>query len=376
MIAENQPNQKGQVKIGITHGDINGICYEVIMKSLHDKRILELFTPVVYGIPKAASYHRKTISAQDFNFHIARDISQIRNNKPNLISIHDQEVKIELGNSTEKAGQMAFTSLEAATGAISKNEIDVIVTAPINKKNIQSQAFNFPGHTEYLAEKFNARDYLMLMVSDEIRIGAITGHIPIKEVSARLTKEMIEGKIKILHDSLVKDFAIRRPKIAVLSLNPHAGDKGLLGAEEKEIIKPAIDGLFNNDLLVYGPYPADGFFGSGEYRNFDAILAMYHDQAMMPFKILSFDKGVNFTAGLPIVRTSPAHGTAYDIAGKNQASPESFRNAMYLAVSIFNNRKMHDEISKNPLKEAKPNGNKDDIDAKELENGTDAGENQ
>lgn len=342
-------NEENLVRVGITHGDINGIGYEVIIKGLNDKRIPELFTPVVFGISKAASYHRKTVDISDFNFNLINDLKQISTGQLNLYNIHNQEVKIELGNSTQIAGEMALLSLEIATKALSDKQIDVLVTAPINKHNIQSGEFSFPGHTEYLASKFNAEDYLMLMVSDEIRIGAITGHIALNEVSASISTELIYRKIKILHESLKMDFAVNKPKIALLGLNPHAGDKGLIGNEEKELIEPAVNKAFEEGMLVYGPYAADGFFGSKAYRNFDGVLAMYHDQTMLPFKLLAFDEGVNYTAGLPIVRTSPAHGTAYDLAGKDKASELSFRRAMYLATEIYKNRLMYREINKDPL---------------------------
>ncbi len=338
------------IVVGITHGDINGIGYEVIMKSLNDQRILEMFTPVVYGLSKAVSYHRKTLNMTDFNFNIIKGVEYLRHHKPNIVNIHSLEVKIDLGMSTEKAGEMAFLSLEAAVQDLKRNRIDALVTAPINKKSIQSAAFDFPGHTEYLSKRFETSDYLMLMISDQIKIGAITGHVPIKEVSGLLTEDLILQKIRILHESLIKDFAVLKPRIALLGLNPHSGDDGLLGEEENSIIIPSIKKAFEKDMLAYGPFPADGFFGSGGYKDFDAVLAMYHDQAMMPFKILSFEKGVNFTAGLPVIRTSPAHGTAFDIAGKNSASPDSFRSAIYLALDIIRNNRMHQEISQNPLK--------------------------
>ncbi|MDZ7743339.1 MAG: 4-hydroxythreonine-4-phosphate dehydrogenase PdxA [Bacteroidota bacterium] len=347
---KNIPNDEQLARVGITHGDINGIAYEIIMKALEDKRMLEILTPVVFGLSKAASYHRKTIRQSDFNFNIIRSLNQASPRKPNLIDIYKREVKIELGKSTQIAGEMSLSSLEAATEALVKNEIDVLVTAPINKSNIQSNNFDFPGHTEYLASKFNVQDYLMMMVCDSIRIGAITGHVPLKEVPALISGELIRQKVNIMHDSLLRDFSIQKPRIAVLSLNPHAGDNGLLGSEEKEVIIPAINESFEKGILVYGPYSADGFFGSLAYKNFDGVLGMYHDQTMLPFKLLGFDNGVNFTAGLPYVRTSPAHGTAYNIAGKDQASPDSFRSAMYLAIDIYNNRLEYDQLTNDPLK--------------------------
>lgn len=350
----NQVEDQARINVGITHGDINGIGYEVIIKSLQDQRICELFTPILYGLAKAASYHRKTLSVQDFNFNITKSPDKARQKKPNIINIHESEVKIDLGQPSKKAGEMAFLSLEAVVQDLKKGLVDVLVTAPINKSSIQSMEFDFPGHTEYLARRFESENYLMLMVSEQIRIGAVTGHIPLKEVATSLSGDLIKQKIKILHDSLKFDFSIRKPKIAVLSLNPHASDEGLIGNEEEEIIIPAIEESSNNGMLIYGPFSADGFFGSASHKNYDGILAMYHDQAMLPFKLLSFESGVNFTAGLPIVRTSPAHGTAFDIAGKNQASPDSFRKALYLAVDIYNNRKMNQELNDHKMKENIP----------------------
>ncbi|MBW6491165.1 MAG: 4-hydroxythreonine-4-phosphate dehydrogenase PdxA [Lentimicrobium sp.] len=335
--------------IGITHGDINSISYEIIIKALFDSRIFDLLTPVVYGSSKIASYHRKMINMSDFTFNLIKKADLANPKRANIININDQEVKIELGKSTTMAGELALQSLEAATEDLKKGLIDVLVTAPINKQNIQSKNFHFPGHTEYLANKFGAKDYLMLMVSQNIRIGIVTGHIPLREVHGQLSEELLLHKMKILNQSLLQDFGIRKPRIAILGLNPHASDNGLLGEEEAKIIKPAIEKAFAGGILAFGPFPADGFFGSSEFTKFDGILAMYHDQGMLPFKTLAFDSGVNFTAGLPYVRTSPAHGTAYDIAGKNIASSESFRAAMYLASDIYFNRKRYAMMLTNPL---------------------------
>jgi len=248
------------------------------------------------------------------------------------------------------AGILAAQALDLAVEDLKKEQIDVLVTAPINKSNIQSRSFNFPGHTEYLAEKFNVTNELMIMVCNNIRIGVVTGHIPLKEVSSKLSVDLILSKIKMMNKSLIEDFAITKPRIAVMALNPHASDNGLLGKEEHDVIIPAVKKAMDEKILAFGPYPADGFFGSENLKNFDGIIAMYHDQGLIPFKLMSFREGVNFTAGLPIVRTSPAHGTAYEITGKNEASPESFRQAIYLACDIFRNRMMHQELSKNPLK--------------------------
>jgi len=343
------PEKEKRIRIGITHGDLNSISYEVIIKTFLDPRILELFTPIVYGSSKIASYHRKSLNITDFSFNLIKKPELANPKRPNIYNIYDQEVKIELGKSTKIAGELAFLSLETATKDLGNNLIDVLVTGPINKSNIQSSEFDFPGHTEYLAKKFNTQDYLMLMVSEDIRIGTITGHIPLKDVATSINSQLILNKINIFNNSLIKDFRIRKPKIAILGINPHASDGSLIGMEEEKVIIPAIKQAFEKKILVYGPYPADGFFGSTNYSKFDGILAMYHDQAMIPFKTMASKTGVNFTAGLPIVRTSPAHGTAYDLAGKDSASSDSFRNALYLACDIFKNRELHKELNKNPL---------------------------
>jgi len=338
------------LRIGITHGDVNSISYEVILKSLQDSRIFEYFTPVLYGSSKVASYHRKALNMAEVAFNVIRGAEQAEDEKINLVNVITQEVKVELGQSTDVAGKAAYMALDAATVDLGAGRIDAMVTGPINKQNIQSRDFNFPGHTEYLAGKFESRDYLMLMVNDTMRIGVITGHIALREVSARITEELILQKIRIMNNSLVRDFGIRKPKIAVLGLNPHAGDKGVLGIEEETIIIPAIQKAFEMGMMAFGPYPADGFFGSSNFSHFDGVLAMYHDQGLIPFKSMAFQSGVNFTAGLPVVRTSPAHGTAYELAGKNMASADSFREAIYLAIDVVRNRRLYDEINSNPLK--------------------------
>ncbi len=340
----------GSTRIGITHGDVNGVGYEVIVKTLADVRVMDFFTPVVYGSSKVASYHRKTLSASDLTFNIIKNADQAKPNKPNLINIYNQEIKIDLGESTEIAGHVAYLALEEATKDLKNGHIEALVTAPINKQNIQSKDFNFPGHTEYLAQKFGASEPLMLMVSNNVRVGVITGHVALRDVPNIITEDLILNKIRVLNQSLIQDFGIQRPKIAVLALNPHAGDKGIIGAEEEKVIIPAIKKSFDEGILAFGPYPADGFFGSSTFKEFEGILAMYHDQGLIPFKALAFKSGVNFTAGLPVVRTSPAHGTAYEIAGKNMASPDAFRDAVYLAIDIVKNRKNYKEINSNPLK--------------------------
>lgn len=343
----NQENDR-KIRLGITHGDFNGISYEVIIKALSDNRILDFFTPIVYGLSRVMSYNRKNMNLHDFNFNSVRDAASIRNNKINLINLNEEEIKIEYGKSSSQAGQFAHMAMERAVADLKSKHIDVVITAPINKENIQSDDFNFPGHTEYFASKLEADNYLMLMVCEKLKIGVVTGHIPLAEVSAALSEELILDKISILENSIREDFGVEKPKIAVLGLNPHAGENGSIGLEDKNIIAPAINAAKKNGLLVLGPFAADSFFAS-EYNKYDAILAMYHDQGLIPFKTLSFEGGVNYTAGLPYVRTSPAHGTAYDKAGTNVASPESIRSAMYLAVDVYRNRKKFADMNKNPL---------------------------
>ena len=326
--------------IGITQGDINGISYEVIIKSLCDNRIMEICTPVVYGLSKVASYHKKYMEMPDFNFQFTKTAEQLSTKRPNLINLYEEEVKLELGTSTKIAGQMSERSLYAAGRDLKNKLMDAIVTAPMNKNNIQSEKFTFSDHSEFFNHYFGGKGNpcLMLLVSENLRMGFVTNHIPVKSVTENITTENILKKIEILNLSLKKDFALNNPTIAVLALNPHNGDDGLLGKEEHDIIQPAVNQAFHNGINAFGPFSADGFFASGAYRRFDAVLAMYHDQGMIPFKLLGKD-GVCFTAGLPIVHTAPAHGTAYDIAGKNVADAQSMRNAIYLAVDILRNRK-------------------------------------
>lgn len=337
------------VKIGITMGDINGVGPEVIIKTFLDNRMMQVCTPVVYGSSKTASFYRKQLNTGEFTFNIIKDASQATNKNANMINVWDEETKVDVGESTELGGAKALQSLQAVVADLKAGKLDAMVTAPINKNNIQSAEFKFPGHTEFLAEYFGTNKYLMLLVNGSLRVGTVTGHIPLSEVSKAISKEKIIEKAEILNQSLIKDFCIRKPKIAILGLNPHAGDNGLLGKEEIEIISPAVNQLREKGILAFGPYAADGFFGSGAFENYDGILAMYHDQGLAPFKAMSFSSGVNFTAGLPIVRTSPDHGTAYDIAGKNLASENSFREAIYLACDIVKNRKLFQEVTENPL---------------------------
>jgi len=342
------------VRVGITHGDLNSISYEVILKTLAEPGILELFTPVLYGSSKIASYHRKAITIEDLPFNHIRKAGQAQEGKLNIVNLTDREVRVTMGQSTPEAGELAALALRQATDDLEEGVIDVLVTGPINKHNIQSETFQFPGHTEYLSTRFKAKSSLMFMVAGSLRVGVVTGHLPLREVPANVTRESILRKIRLMESSLKTDFGITKPRIAVLSLNPHAGDEGLLGSEENEVIAPVINQAFDEGIHVFGPYATDGFFGSGNYRAFDGILAMYHDQGLPIFKLLADGQGVNFTAGLPFVRTSPAHGTAYELAGKDQAGHESMRAAIYLAIDIFNKRKDFAEMSRNPLKSAPP----------------------
>lgn len=349
MNATNTEVYEQRVRVGITHGDINGIGYEVIIKALSDNRVLELFTPIVYGHSRVASFHRKNTAQGDFNLNLVKDAQQAHPKRANIVNVTENDLKIDLGQSTEIAGEAAYKALEMAVNDLKEGKIDVLVTAPINKQNIQSSSFDFPGHTEYLAARFGDKEPLMLMVWNGLRVGTLTTHLPLKEVPTTITQDLILNKLRILNDSLVMDFGIRKPKIALLGLNPHAGDGGLLGKEEQEVIIPAMNKASAEQILSFGPYPADGFFGSGAWKKYDAVLAMYHDQGLVGFKSIAFDGGVNYTAGLDFIRTSPAHGTAYEIAGQNVASPEPFRQALYLAVDLYRNRSMNRQLLDNKL---------------------------
>ncbi len=339
-----------KLKVGISIGDVNGIGLEVIIKTLIDNRILEYCTPIVYGHTKVASFHRKTLAVSDFSFNVINHASQANPKRANMINCWEEDVKIELGAATETGGKYAFISLEKALDDLLAGNIDALVTAPINKHNIQNDNFQFAGHTEYIQAKTNSPDSLMFLVSEDLRVGVVTGHIPIKEIPEKVTKEKIISKLSLMNESLKKDFWIQKPKIAVLGLNPHAGDNGLMGNEELEVIIPAIEEANAQGIFAFGPYSADGFFANKTYLKFDAVLAMYHDQGLIPFKQISFHNGVNYTAGLPVVRTSPDHGTGYDIAGKNVASESSFREALFTAVNIVERRRESEELKSNPLK--------------------------
>lgn len=336
------------MKIGITQGDVNGIGYEVIMKALQDMEIIEDLTPIIYGSPKAAAYHRKALNVASFSLNNINDAEEAHPKRINIVTCGDDNIKVELGKSSEAAGQAAFAALEAAVRDLSDGKIDAVVTAPINKKNIQSENFHFPGHTEYLEQAAQV-PALMLLVAGKLRVGVVAGHVPICKVAQFITEDKILSKLRILNKSLKQDFNIDGPRIAVLGLNPHSGDHGLLGEEEETIISPAIAKAQEEGICAMGPYPADGLFGSDALGKFDAILAMYHDQGLAPFKALAFTSGVNYTAGLPIIRTSPDHGTAYDIAGQDKADPTSMREAIYLAMDIVRNRKVNLELEANKL---------------------------
>jgi 4-hydroxythreonine-4-phosphate dehydrogenase len=341
---------KALIRVGISIGDINGIGPEVVLKAVSDNRLLQDCVIVIYTSAKVLSFYKKTLPGLEFNFQSLKTADQLDQRKVNIVNCWNEEVQIEPGSKNETGGQYAFLSLEAATADLAANKIDVLVTAPIAKETIQKAGFNFPGHTEYLADMSGVKEALMMMVSDNLRVALVTSHVSLKEVAQTITKEKIIEKLNALNNSLRKDFKIIRPRIAVLGLNPHAGEKGVLGSEETDVISPAIQVAKQEGLLVNGPFPADGFFGSSALTQYDAVLAMYHDQGLAPFKALAFDSGVNFTAGLPVVRTSPDHGTAFDIAGKGEASEQSFRNALYLALDVYRNREFMKEIETNPLK--------------------------
>jgi 4-hydroxythreonine-4-phosphate dehydrogenase len=339
-----------KIILGITQGDINSISYEVIMKSLADSRIFDLCTPVVYGSPKVAAYHRKALDLENFSFNTIRTVDEALMRRANIINCIDDSARVELGKSTPYAGEASLKALEEAVKDLAEGKVDAIVTGPINKSNIKSDKFNFNGHTEFFETRFKSNGVLMLMVNELLRIGVVTSHIPLSKVNEYIVLDTILSKLRILNSSLLIDFTIRMPRIAVLGLNPHAGDNGLLGDEEQNEISPAIAKAQEEGILAFGPFPADGFFGAGSFTKFDAVLAMYHDQGLIPFKAMTTEGGVNYTAGLSVVRTSPAHGTAYEIAGKNEASADSFRKAIYLACDIFRSRKQYKDISANPLK--------------------------
>jgi 4-hydroxythreonine-4-phosphate dehydrogenase len=340
-----------KLKIGISSGDINGIGLEVALKVLSDKRLLDWCIPIIYASTKVVSYHKNIAKIRDFSFHNANSVEHINPQAVNVINCWMENVKITLGQITAEGGKYATFSLEQATEDLRLGHLDALVTAPINKAAMQASGFEFPGHTEYLTHKFQAPENLMFLVNESLRVGLVTNHLPLSKVAATITQELVLKKIELMAETLQMDFGIDRPAIAVLGLNPHAGDGGVLGTEEQDIIMPAIEAAKKKGILAIGPYAADGFFGSGNYLNFDGILAMYHDQGLVPFKALSFGKGINFTAGLPVIRTSPDHGTGFDIAGKNVADPQSFREALYLALDSARQRAAYKLMTKNPIQE-------------------------
>jgi 4-hydroxythreonine-4-phosphate dehydrogenase len=340
--------QEENTIVGISIGDINGVGCEVVLKTFEDNRMLEMCTPVIFANVKTISATRKAINSQ-VNFQRIDNLKSIIPGKLNVINVWTDQEDVVIGTTDEKAGIYAVKSLEAATKALKENQIDVLVTAPINKKNIQSEQFNFPGHTDYLAKELGG-NALMFMIHDELKIGLFTDHVPVKDVSNHLNEALIRTKVDLIIKSLIQDFSITKPKVAVLGFNPHCGDNGVIGNEDDVLIKPILSKLFDEGKMVFGPFSADSFFGSRQYKNYDAVIATYHDQGLIPFKTLSFGEGVNYTAGLNKVRTSPDHGTAYEIAGKGEANETSFRQAVYKAIDIFNSRLTYNQISKNPLK--------------------------
>ncbi|MCQ2180763.1 MAG: 4-hydroxythreonine-4-phosphate dehydrogenase PdxA [Bacteroidales bacterium] len=332
--------QNRKLIVGITQGDSNGIGYEVIIKALSDTRILDQFTPVVYGSSKIFSFYRKTIpEIEDIPTNAVNKASDAHEKRVNIVNCLPESSYAEPGHATADSSKAAIACLEAAVRDLKAGDIDVLVTGPINKKAMSGQGFGFPGHTEYIQNEFGVGDVLMFMVSSSLRIGVVTGHIPLKEVPSHITEDAILGKLRLMHKSLREDFCIDQPRIGVLSLNPHSGDGGLLGTEEQDIIIPAIRKATEEGILAFGPFSPDGFFGLGHYDQFDATLAMYHDQGLAPFKAISFEDGVNFTAGLPVVRTSPDHGTAFEMAGRDEADPLSMRAAIFAAIDIYRNRR-------------------------------------
>ena len=349
----NQEIEQTPIRVGISIGDINGIGPEVVIKALRNPDMLVRCTPIIYASSKLITAHKKAIEDNLFVFQGVNDASEAQDKKVNIVPCWTETADIEMGKATKEGGKHAFLSLEKATQDLAAGKIDVLVTAPISKETIQKAGFEFPGHTEYLAHLSGVDEALMMMVTENLRVALVTTHIALKEVAKEVTESLILSKIKQLNNSLLKDFGIVRPRIAVLGLNPHAGERGAMGTEESEEITPAIQKAMEEGILTFGPYPADGFFGSRQHLKFDAVLAMYHDQGLTAFKSLAFDDGVNYTAGLPVVRTSPDHGTAFDIAGKGIANEQSMRSAIYLAMDIYKTRKFIKEINANPLKPQK-----------------------
>ena len=351
-----------KVRIGISIGDFNGIGPEIIMKALKDKSITDFFTPVIFGSGKLFTYQKNIFKLQQ-NFNYITEAKLAQHGKLNMVNLWKDNVTVELGTPSEESTRLAIESLEAATEALMKNEVDILVTAPINKDEMMKHGFKHAGHTGYLEEKFGKKG-LMFLVTDDLKVAVSTHHIPVAEVAQNISKETIKKQLKLLNQCLIEDFCIQKPKIAVLGLNPHAGDGGQIGKEEIEIIEPAIREVANDGILAFGPYPADSYFQPEKYRKFDAVLAMYHDQGLAPFKTLAYAEGVNYTAGMPYIRVSPDHGTAYDIAGKNLADEQSFTEAIFAGISIFKNRTEYNDLMQNrlrPKKSRRDNGVDEDL---------------
>ena len=339
-----------KIRVGITQGDTNGVGYEVIIKTLSDARILDMCTPVVYGSSKAFGFYRKQIpETENINTNVISSAKDAHPKRVNIVNCIPENFQIEPGQQTQEGSQAAIAALEKAVSEMKEGLLDVLITAPFNKRAVSDETFKFPGHTEYLVSEFGAADGLMLLCADTLRVGVATNHLPLAKVPAAITEERILSKLRLMNDSLMRDFGVVKPKLAVLGLNPHSGDRGLLGEEEINVIIPAIKKANEEGILAFGPYPPDGFFSINMQYKFDAVLAMYHDQGLIPFKSLAFDAGVNFTAGLPVVRTSPDHGTAYDLAGENKANPQSMISALYLAIDVYRNRQKYDQMRANPL---------------------------
>jgi 4-hydroxythreonine-4-phosphate dehydrogenase len=338
-----------KIRIGITQGDINGTSYEIMLKTFQESKILEICTPIIYGSPKVAAYHRKALNISNFSFNSISSTNEAQEKRANLINVLDDNIRVELGKSTPMAGEAAIISLEKAVDDLKNGLIDALVTNPLNHENTNTEALNFHGHTDYLRQKFNIHDTLTFMTNDLIKVGVLTGHVPMVEVEKFITIDNIIKKLRIINKSLVTDFGIRKPKIAVLGFNPHAGNAGVIGKEELEVIIPSIEKANNEGIFAMGPYASEQLFSTNMFKNFDAVLAMYHDQGVTPYRLLCYETGVNYTAGLTAIRTTPDQGVEYEIAGLDQASPNAFRNAIYLACDIFNNRIMHKTLSANPL---------------------------
>ena len=333
-----QPKHQEKPRIGITIGDLNGIGPEVVMKALADNRILGMITPVIYGSARVLTFYKKLLALEEFNFSIVKGKGQFTPRSINVVNCWEEVIEINPGKPTKETGTASLKAIRCACDELKEGLIDALVTAPVDKLSIHSEEFPFKGHTEFLAKEFGGGESLMFMVSELLRVGLVTDHEPLRNVAALVTREKVEGKLKLMENSLRKDFGIRKPRIAVLGLNPHAGDGGLIGSEDEEILRSVVADQRNKGKLVFGPLPADGFFGTADYKRYDAVLAMYHDQGLIPFKALAFENGVNFTGGLSIIRTSPDHGTGYNIAGKNQANESSMREAIFLAGEIFRQR--------------------------------------